>query len=181
MAQEDAGSRFFKKRDKDIEEALAGNDPKVLNEWAFYYFNTDQYEEAIDCFLKIVDLDPDFPAVHFNLGCALMRVGLVPESVLEFREALRRTPDDPEIHFNLALSLNQLDDNAGAIAALEKALALKPDYREALLLLGSIHAKTGSPAQAARAFETYLRHTPDADNADVLQEYIQRLRREAGS
>ncbi len=180
MTRELAGQRFQPKRDRDIEDALSGSDPKVLNEWAFYYFNTDQYEEAIECFLKICDLDAGFPAVHLNLGSAFLRVGLVPEALREFDLAAARNPEDPEIAYQTAISLNLMDRNDEALEALARAVSLKADYADAHLLRGSILAKMGPGGgrwpEAADAFETYLRCQPDADNADALGEFIERLR-----
>lgn len=180
MTRELAGRRFQPGRDRDIEDALSGNDPKVLNEWAFYYFNTDQYEEAIECWLKISEIDAGFPAVHFNLGSAFLRVGLVPEALREFGLAAERDPGDPEIAYQTAITLNLLDRNDEALDALARAVSLKADYADAHLLRGSILAKMGPgggrwPA-AADAFEMYLRCQPDADNADALGEFIERLR-----
>lgn len=180
MTRELAGQRFQPGRDRDFEDALSGDDPKVLNEWAFYYFNTDQYEEAIECFLKISDIDADFPAVHFNLGSAFLRVGLVPEALREFGLAAARDPGDPEIPYRTAISLNLMDRNDEALEALARAVSLKADYADAHLLRGSILAKMGPGGgrwpEAADAFETYLRCQPDADNADALGEFIERLR-----
>lgn len=161
MTRELAGRRFQPGRDRDIEDALSGNDPKVLNEWAFYYFNTDQYEEAIECWLKISEID-------------------VPEALREFGLAAARDPGDPEIAYQTAITLNLLGRNDEALDALSRAISLKADYADAHLLRGSILAKMGPgggrwPA-AADAFEMYLRCQPDADNADALGEFIERLR-----
>jgi hypothetical protein len=66
MTRELAGQRF-QPTDRDIEDAL-GERSEGSERMGVYYFNTDQYEEAIECWLKISEIDAGFPAVHFTWG-----------------------------------------------------------------------------------------------------------------
>ena len=50
-----------------------------------------------------LQLEPNFPDAHNNLGNALREVGKGDEAILHYRAALRSKPDHPHAYNNLGV------------------------------------------------------------------------------
>jgi Flp pilus assembly protein TadD len=75
-----------------------------------------------------VQLDPQRPSVHSNLGYAQQQAGHLDRAVAEYREALRLDPKLVSAWINLATALARDSRTRGeARSALERARALSPD------------------------------------------------------
>jgi tetratricopeptide (TPR) repeat protein len=53
-----------------------------------------QPEEALQCYLKSVELRPDYSGGHFHLGLAYAQLGRFPDAERSLREALRLRDDE---------------------------------------------------------------------------------------
>jgi protein O-mannosyl-transferase len=54
-----------------------------------------RYEEAIGEYEKALELEPQQPAIHRNLGILLARLGRYDEAVMHLRATLQMVPDEP--------------------------------------------------------------------------------------
>lgn len=88
--------------------------------------------EAVFCWEKVVQLDPEHLDTHFNLGLAYSQrmEGLwnLPEAVEHFKTVLKIEPDNSEAHANLASLYLRQNKLEAAINELEHTLKLNPDY-----------------------------------------------------
>ena len=64
-------------------------------------------DDAIVCFRRALDLTPDHPELHNNLGGALQEQGLLDEAVACFRRAIDLRPNYSEAYNNLGVVLNR--------------------------------------------------------------------------
>ena len=55
----------------------------------------ERYEEAISEYKKALELEPQHPAIHRNLGLVLIRLGRYDEAVAHLRTVLRLVPNEP--------------------------------------------------------------------------------------
>ena len=62
------------------------------------------YEEAIDCYLQALRLNPNDAEAHNNLGIAYSAQGRHDEAIGECKEALRLNPNFAEAHNNLGFA-----------------------------------------------------------------------------
>jgi serine/threonine protein kinase/tetratricopeptide (TPR) repeat protein len=86
---------------------------------------------------KAVDICPDDPVAHFNLGNTLRSVpGHVDEAIRELRDAIRLKQDYAEAHTALVEALSSKGDRDGAIAECREAIRLEKDDPEAHFNLG---------------------------------------------
>ena len=51
---------------------------------------------------RALEINPNDPEAHSNLGIALFQKGLVDEAVAQFRKALEINPNDADVQTNLA-------------------------------------------------------------------------------
>ena len=55
----------------------------------------DRYQEAVSQYEKALQLQPDQPAIHRNLGLLLVRLGRTSEAVVHLRKVLEYAPNEP--------------------------------------------------------------------------------------
>jgi tetratricopeptide (TPR) repeat protein len=111
--------------------------------------NEKQYEAARIDIAKAVDLAPDNPLFHRQLGVALYEGGKTVLAIEQFDFALRRNPKDAEGYFWRAKSLKAQGEREKAIADLSMAIELKPGYADVYTELAQLYTETGRPSRAA--------------------------------
>ena len=91
---------------------------------------------------EALEIKPDYPEVHNNLGVLLAKSGRVDEAMAEYQTALELNPDYPEAHNNLGNALARSGRLDEAIIHFQRALELQPDFAEVHNNLGSaLHDK----------------------------------------
>jgi tetratricopeptide (TPR) repeat protein len=95
-------------------------------------------DEAIACFRKTIELDPNLATAHFHLGITLAGKGQVDEASASFRRAIALDPKDAHLHFNLGKALYHKGKVDEAVTCFRNAIALDPKYTDALTILGAI-------------------------------------------
>lgn len=108
----------------------------------------------------------------FLVICALALCGCFPSG-----QSASDEEKDP--HFLAGRSRVSTMDYQGAIESFEKALEVNPRSAAAHFELGWLFAeKEPDPAAAIYHYEQYLKLRPNADNADVVRQHIQRLKQD---
>jgi tetratricopeptide (TPR) repeat protein len=139
--------------------------------------NEKHYQDATFDFTKAVDLAPDNPFYHRQLGIALYDSGKVALAGEQFDLALQGDPRDAACYYWRAKSHRAQGEKEKAIADLNAVIDLDPDYNEAYSELARIYTETGQASRAAEALaqqkklgassrpsgdDTLLRTLPDA-------------------
>jgi tetratricopeptide (TPR) repeat protein len=83
-----------------------------------------KYEEAIQCFDKAIELDPNYAIAWSNKGNALDELGMHNEAIQAFDEAIRIEPNYALAWSNKGIALMALSRTAEANAAFAKAKEL---------------------------------------------------------
>src|SRR5436309_3309774 len=83
---------------------------------------------AAAAFERALQLKPDYPEAHFNLGFLLTQGHRLAEAVACYERALALRPDFVEAHNALGAVLLTQGQPAAAIACFERALQLKPGF-----------------------------------------------------
>jgi cytochrome c-type biogenesis protein CcmH/NrfG len=123
-------------------EAVVTREPRNLQALVSLgnlYFDSKQYQKAIDLYLRALAIDPKNPDVHTDLGIMYRAVKEYDKAIAQFREAARLDPTHRNSRFNLAVVL-QYDkkDVKGAIAAWEDFLKVEPTGPRADAVRGEI-------------------------------------------
>ncbi|MEV7966536.1 tetratricopeptide repeat protein [Sphaerisporangium sp. NPDC088356] len=88
-------------------------------------------EESLADYMEVVELDPDFPEHHFNVGNILRRLGREEEAIAAYERALSLSPPFPEAYYNLGDARLELDDVQGALADFGYTIELDPAHVDA--------------------------------------------------
>jgi tetratricopeptide (TPR) repeat protein len=112
--------------------------------------NEQHYEDATKQFAKAVDLAPDIPLYHRQLGIALYNSGKAALADQQFDFALQGNPKDAVGYYWRAKSHRSQGEKEKAIADLNSVIALQPGYAEAYTELARIYSEAGQTSLAAQ-------------------------------
>lgn len=112
-----------------------------------------RYEEAAALYQRAIDVAPDDPVLHYNLGNVLYALGRCGEAIASFRQATALDPEYVEAWSNLGACLADEDDTHGALKALDTALALMPGFEPAIQTLYELNAQEASRPTRLRVFD----------------------------
>jgi len=143
----------FGQAETDCQEALQ-LDPKYAPAYmlrGIVKLNEKHFEAARIDFSKAVDLAPDNPLFHRQLGIALYDSGKTALASEQFDVALRGNPKDAAGYYWRAKSLQARGEKDKAIADLNTVIALQPAYTEAYTELARLYTETGQPSRAEQA------------------------------
>ena len=90
-----------------------------------------RYEEALACFRRASELQPDFLDAIVNCGIVQLALRRYDAALANFDLVTEKAPQDAEAWNNRANALLELGRETEALASLDKALSLKPDYANA--------------------------------------------------
>jgi len=77
---------------------------KEAEEWCkkgSYASESGDVDEAIICYKKTIEIDPDNAAAHVKLGSAYYRKEMFDEAITEFKQAVALDPDNADARISL--------------------------------------------------------------------------------
>jgi len=120
-----------------------------------------RFDELTVLLNKALQLKPNYPEAHYNLGVALKQQGKLNAAISSYNTALKLKPDYPEAHYNLGNALKEQGDLDAAISSFNTALQLKPNFPEAHINLGNALKEQGDLDAAISSFNTALQLKPN--------------------
>ena len=157
------------------------------------FYRMKWYDMAEEAYHKAVELDPDYPKVHYKRGLVLHEMGFYGDAINEYKKELDLVPVYTDTNDNLALiyasmgeayymngaSLASSGDGTGSITmynealiACNKALSMNASFLPAYSLLGKLHHTSGMLDEAVRDYGKILELS---NNEGVLVEGYYRL------
>jgi tetratricopeptide (TPR) repeat protein len=120
-----------------------------------------RYEEAVDTYKRVVELNPREQNGYYSLGLAYYRTGMKEKSVECFRKAICIKPDSYRSYYNLAVVLEEMNQEDEAASIFRKVTELAPDFVDAYNNLGILLSTTGRHAEAVRVYLKGIERNPD--------------------
>ena len=155
------------------------NQAKMQYNQGLEYYNTGQYEKAIQSFKNAISLDADYIDAYYNLGVILQQTNKDAEALNVFKQIIVRNPSDYDAVYNAA----SLSTKLGQIDNAKKYLSLIP-YSSSLsnkarALASSIKAKEDeaaakrAEAEAARMAEEASMRVAEAQKAEEAAKKVE--------
>ncbi|MDH2906218.1 MAG: tetratricopeptide repeat protein [Methanomassiliicoccales archaeon] len=127
-------------------------------------YRLGDYTGELECYDRILKLNPSHRTALQNRGAALQQSGRLAEAVVAYEAAISKFGRDPGILRNLSLAHYNLHYTAKALDALDAILSANPSDERAIRLKGLILAEMGSDA----ALDYLERYNAIREEADVL-------------
>jgi tetratricopeptide (TPR) repeat protein len=130
------------------EAAERPEDPLPALKLANYFYDRQQFEQAIEWYQKVLALDPKNVSAHTDLGTSYFNVARPQEALREFRKSLQIDPGHAQTLFNVVVvNLEGTHDLAAAQQAWDRLHALSPSYPGLDRLKQSIDAARGPESE----------------------------------
>ena len=98
----------------------------------------DRIPEAMRCYSRAIEVDPEYAGAYQAMGDALYDIGSYWEAASEYRDSLIVEPANPDVLTTLARCYARIEEYGEARASLLHALELEPGHMDALRELALI-------------------------------------------
>ena len=145
----------------------------VWEELGTNFFITKTFFEAESCYLKALQLKPDFLPAMINLGRLRVVVKNLKGAIEVLNRAVTLQPTSPEANYFLGEAYLQAKLGSKAVPYLNEAIKLDPGaMADAHLLLGALYNASGLKDKAAAEYAAFLKQRPDYSDRKKLEAYI---------
>ncbi|MBF0359084.1 MAG: tetratricopeptide repeat protein [Magnetococcales bacterium] len=144
---------------KDVSRSQQ-NGEEALQQGIIFH-QSARIDEAIQCYKKCLEFQPENIFALSNLGAALQANGSLDASVAICQKAIALKPDHAYAHYNLGNALQDLDRGEEAIKSYQNALLIKPDYAEAHNNIGNVLKDQGNFDAAVRCYQKAVAINPN--------------------
>jgi predicted TPR repeat methyltransferase len=124
-------------------------------------FETGDPETGLEMVKRSVELCPNAPAFHYNLGFLLMSLKQGPAAAADFHRAIELQPDHVQAHYGLSSLFLKSGRPAEAEVWSRKLVELEPDAPWAYSTLALVLRQLGKPEEAAEVYKRILEVAPD--------------------
>ena len=98
----------------------------------------EQFDLAIQSYLKALKIKPDYAQAYNNIGVSLRTTGQLEPAIESYKQALIMRPDYSQAFNNLGIALQDKGDFKGAEHSFQNAIGIDPNYAEAYYNLGLV-------------------------------------------
>jgi len=153
-------------------------DPRDFR-WVYFLAVTRDYlgapeEVVVPLFESAAAMRPDYPALQYRYGDALVRLGMQAEATAAYRRVTELRPNLAIGHFGLGQSLLAQGENEDAVFHLERAVEMEPKDGAAMAALARGYSVLGQDEKAEETGELArdlqaVRALPDAARLEVVK------------
>lgn len=112
---------------------------------------------ALDCYLKVLELDPAHAAAHINVGTLYYNRQEYPNAEQHYRAAIEIDSRYALAYFDLGNVLDETGRVAEAIQTYKAALQLAPTYADAHYNVALAYEKMREPRKALKHWQAYVK------------------------
>ncbi|MGF1542207.1 MAG: tetratricopeptide repeat protein [Pleurocapsa sp.] len=149
--------------DNPQESSLIEVQPESAQSWnnlGSLYAQKQQWQKAISCYQKALELDVNFSHTYHNLAKVYDQLGEQQKATAYLYKALTLNPSgvSAEDKFQLGRALLSQGNQSAALSCLRQALQLKPDYADAYVLLGEIFYNKQRESEAQTCYAQAVKY-----------------------
>jgi tetratricopeptide (TPR) repeat protein/uncharacterized caspase-like protein len=144
------------------------------------YLMQGKFEKGEEELQRAVELDPRNPDPRLLLGNVYVHRNKFDRAEAELRRVLELSPRSVDARYLLGVLCRRQGRLPEAERELAEVVKVRPNYAGAYQELGLIYEAGRQHAQAAEAFEAYLRLEPNAPHRDEIGRRAQKNRQQIG-
>lgn len=137
------------------------------------FSEADRLDDAIAEAKIAIQMKPDEPGLHQELGELYWRKNELPSSESEFQDELRNDPQNTQCMYKLAVVSIERSKADVAARLLAKVLKMQPHSADAEYQLGRAQAQMGNVDEAIASFKSAVADSGTADTETLRQSYYQ--------
>lgn len=135
-------------------------DLDLMLELAFLHDEMGNDKEAVNLFLEMVKIDPEFPTSYYGLATIYDNEENYEKAIFYYKKTIELDPAYEAAHFFLANIYDELDETELALYHYEQTIELDPDYFYAYINIGCIYEADNNNLKAYRYFYKALNIDP---------------------
>jgi len=143
-------------KEKDDEDNKKQAQVAKLRNLAVVFYQNGKFNDSVNSYMELTNLDPANPENYNNYGVALKKVGKIKKAKQAYNTALALNPDYPEALNNLAVIEMAERQYNNARRRLTKAIEINPDYLDPYLHLALCLEKIGDVDNAITYYQSFL-------------------------
>ncbi len=97
-----------------------------------------EYEKAITCFERMLEIDPENYRAHYNLGITYFNLGNIEKALDSYNKSLKINPDYKYCYYNIGYLYENVGELEKAMDNYEKALNIDHAFIYALKARDSV-------------------------------------------
>lgn len=134
------------------------------------YFRGKQWQNAINCYLQAIKINPQQPEFYINLGQAFEKIGEASKASQVYYRGFSLKPQaiSAKNHYLLGNQLEQQQQLKPAITCYRRAISQQPDFLDAYWQLGIILMEMGNLQDAIACYRQALKVNPAIANSYLL-------------
>ena len=152
---------------------------KIMTDLGNLYTKKRQWQSAIDCYRKAIEINPKYAHAHLNLARVLAKLGRQSEFIEQMEAALALKPNIVSAAdcFNLGNALLKQEKPDLAIHSYYQAIAISPSLYQAYYRLGEVLNEQGKYERAAQVYQKLVENNrEDADSYYLLGQQLEYLK-----
>ena len=157
--------------------AKTGGGAAALKAEADKLKNEGKFEEAVTVYRRALEVDPNDPNVHNDLGNAYYGLKRYVEAAGSFKDAVARDPNYAIGWYNLANASRKADRKADAVDAYKHYMQLQPNDADPWFGMAQTLKAMGDNPAATAAFKKYL----EMEKRPEQEKWIAKARAELAS
>jgi tetratricopeptide (TPR) repeat protein len=154
-----------KKKPELAAKARVPDDMRDVAEQASDYFARKDFDEAADCYQRIIHKYPDSLYGWSNLGVVRFQQGKLDEARVAFLQSVSLSDSDAFSWENLGITYYELRQYDDAVEALKKAVALDSNDAKSHNYLGCCYSQAGDWKLAKEEYKTAIGLDPKFGDA----------------
>jgi tetratricopeptide (TPR) repeat protein len=138
---------------------------QALHLLGLVHFQLRQFAPAAEYFRRSIQVNPNLPESHYNLGHALLAAKDADGAIAAFEKVIALRPDDGRAFNALGTALLSRDRLPEAVAAFQESLRINPQIAGVWNNLGVALHNASRAGESAVAFERAISLQPDSASA----------------
>jgi len=137
------------------------SDDRIFNNWGTVLRDKGALEEAVSCFQKAIQLNPDNANAYHNLGNVLTDLGRIEGAIRCYQKSVEINPSNKVHYKSLGNALREKGELEEALNILSLALDRFPEDPEIHYSLGAALKAKGQLDEAAKCYRKAIQLNPD--------------------
>lgn len=141
------------------------------------YFLLQKYAEAEAAYQKILEKDAENAEAMLLIGNCYANRGENDRAMEWYNKIDFEKITDPMVLFNIGSTFYKQSKLDPALKYYKRAVELQADFLDAIYELGLVHLALNNTAEAAAAFESYLKLDPGSERAGQVKGFLEFLKK----